>query len=176
MRGITIVWGSVLVGWGRPFTLLRDACLPLTAPLRLHPTLTRRRRAEGFALHHIIAQEPCLAAAGGRGLAADWLGRMEHLEADLGELVRTLEARRAEATPGAAPLDAAAAAALQNVNGVACVDARGKPHARASPGQGCDIRGYFTGENAACFRQIAHFYKGDVVSLKFPDCWAGVAP
>ena len=72
-----------------------------------------------------------------------------------------LEARRAEATPEAPPLDTAAAAALQNVNGVACVDVRGRTHARASPGQGCDIRGYFAGDNGACFRQIAHFYKGD---------------
>jgi hypothetical protein len=49
------------------------------------PLPPRRQQGEGFAMHHLIPQAPCLVTEGGEW-AADYVVRMEHMQEDMREV------------------------------------------------------------------------------------------
>ncbi len=77
-------YGCVWKGTAAPITWPRPPSVILHHSYQL-PFALCRQQGEGFAMHHLIAQEPCLVAESGEW-AADYVVRMEHLQEDMREV------------------------------------------------------------------------------------------
>ncbi|EFN58881.1 hypothetical protein CHLNCDRAFT_140783 [Chlorella variabilis] len=121
-----------------------------------------RKKGREFVYAHIEPQQPCVVSANG-GWAVDFIGRVEHMDEDLGAVLRELERRRPQDAPPIKQLDHS----LENVNGRGCNETgEGRPHPVAKE-QYCNPAEYYSGRHAACFAAVQRHYAGDVAMLQF---------
>lgn len=121
-----------------------------------------------FVYTHINPQQPCVVSANG-GWAADFIGRVEHLDEDLAAVLAELEKRRPAAAPPIKPLQQS----LENVNGRPCNET-GVKHTVARE-QYCEPVQYYTGQHAASFLAIQQQYGADIQAFKFGAGGGGLA-
>ncbi|KAI3432395.1 hypothetical protein D9Q98_003951 [Chlorella vulgaris] len=185
---------DIVGGWNR-------VCADLNHLGRLHnrhPECTlSKQQGEGFAMHHLIPQAPCLVTEGGEW-AADYVVRMESMQEDMGEVLQQMEKRRAADAP---PLDVPGLLSkLRNVNRVhvACrgglitqttaltsqrrrrrlaaaavaVDSNGKkvPNWLEASESYCNDAQYYIGPHSACFDALKAYYAQDVALFGLPQC------
>ncbi|KAL4434789.1 hypothetical protein ABPG77_005316 [Micractinium sp. CCAP 211/92] len=181
-------------GWNRVCT---DAnLLPLVH--NQHPLCTiSKQQGEGFAMHHLIPQAPCLVTATG-DWAADYVVRTENLAEDMKEVWQEMNAHRLPGTPEldvesllgqltnvnkvhvacrGIPRNATATAAWRNSRALALPCRRrrtlgDKPrvvHLEA-PESYCAIQMYYQGQHSLCFDALAAYYQDDVRLFGLPTC------
>ncbi|KAL4423901.1 hypothetical protein ABPG75_001202 [Micractinium tetrahymenae] len=127
-----------------------------------------KKKGRNFVYVHIQPQHECIVTESG-GWAVDFIGRVEHIDEDLGLVLAELEKRRPPEAPAVKPLEGS----LANVNGRGCNESAAETGHSVAKEQYCDPTDYYRGEHAACFPQVQHHYHGDAHGLGFPGSGRG---
>ena len=105
---------------------------------------------------HVVPQANCLVTEAGQ-LAVDWVGRVEHFDADFAALLGALNARE-----GGLPKLPSAKPKKQNFNQSPCTSRRLLWDVSNGTFNPCDRMDFFRKEHAQCLSDVVSFYADDV--------------